>query len=74
MDDRGHRDEVFEEPFPSLDEQRQYLGKVVAYDCQGRIHVSADSWSEVLAQMTAEMRESLTLLYLPEHAVIAGLS
>ncbi|MGC4116029.1 MAG: hypothetical protein QM765_15875 [Myxococcales bacterium] len=64
-------EEFFEEPFPTIEEMRPYVGKVVAYDAQGKIRLSADSWSELVSKLTDEARSSLTLMYLPPTRVIA---
>lgn len=64
-------DPIVEQPFPSVEEMRPYVGKVVAYDEQGKIRLSADTWGELVAQLSAEARASLTLMYLPPNRVIA---
>jgi len=62
---------ITEQPFPTVDEMRPYVGKVVAYDAEGRIRLSADTWGELVAKLSAEARASLTLMYLPTNRVIA---
>lgn len=55
-------DEIFEEPFPTVDAMRPYVGKVVGYDDDGVIRLSADSWKD----LPEDFDEKLTLMYIPD--------
>ena len=65
-------DELFEQAFPSTEQQAPYVGKVVAYDnTTGEIWEAADTWGELMDRLTDEALESLTLLYIPGVPFIA---
>ena len=71
MSDEPDSSEVFEEPFPSVEDLRPYAGQVVAFDRQGRIQLAAASWAELMSKLSDDAANSLTVLYLPPVRVIA---
>jgi len=63
-------DELFEQPAPSADELRPFLGKVVAFDASGVIRASGESWEDILAKLDQKALENLALMYVPNGALI----
>ena len=60
--------EACEQPFPSPEALRPYIGKVVAFDAKGVVRVAADTWEDLLAKVTDE---TLTMLCVPGVRFIA---
>jgi hypothetical protein len=71
MANRRQDDVLFEQPFPTPEEQAPYVGKVVAFDEKGIIREAADTWEQLLPRLSDEALAALTLLYIPGHRFIA---
>lgn len=58
------------EPRGGAEALRPYIGKVVAFEPGGEIRASADTWEQLLKQLTEDMLDKLCLLYVPAGSVV----
>jgi hypothetical protein len=63
------KQETWDEPVPAPEVLANYLGKVIAFDAEGVIRETAETWDEMMRRIGSRLGE-LTLMYVPSRAFI----